>query len=149
MLTALNEVTNLVEDILATGEGRLCVQSEPNYLNLGEVIGGASGGAGYQVAASAVVKSAELNGLSWVRNWIIGIKSTQSYDAGFLRRIVGTDDYHALASAQSSSAPGYRGHGANESTTAGNNLLGDTVQFYVKNVGGSAADIWAQVQLMG
>lgn len=64
MITALNEDTNLVQDLTTTGEGRLCVEHSPRYLDLGQVLDAT-------VAAYAEVLATPVDGIDWVRHVIL------------------------------------------------------------------------------
>ena len=78
MLTALDKETMQVKNVQSTSDGRLCVESNFRYEDLGEIFNGDSGGSAYQVAAGAVVYSGIYSDLDWVRNVVLITKATNA-----------------------------------------------------------------------
>jgi hypothetical protein len=64
MITAINEDTNLVQDVTTTSEGRLCVEQSPRYYDLGEIINDT-------IAAYAEVLAAPVDEIDWARHTIL------------------------------------------------------------------------------
>ena len=78
MITALNEDTNLVQDVTTTGDGRLRVEITPRYLDMGLVVNGDEGGNGYEIAAGAYTTPVVLTDLDWARYALYFYKSNST-----------------------------------------------------------------------
>lgn len=151
ILTAIDKDTRQTRNVLSTSDGALCVELTPRYSDLGEVIGGDSGAAGYQLAAGASVYSSYFSSIEWQRYIIAIYKTTSGASATlYLCRV---DSSGVEANAYQISTMGGTGTYWNGTPLSSSNAvlqpIGCKGRFRVTNTGSSAIDVWLHVQLLG
>lgn len=144
MITALNEDTNLVQDLTTTSEGRLCVESAPRYVYLDRVINTA-------IAAYAEVLASTIDNLDWTRHLILSASYTIHVDdtctVKAYRQTTNGDIGAApvdLMTLTGSDCPVYSADCSLVDFTPGYG-----VKFAVRNNSGQSANISLSAQLLG
>lgn len=144
MITALNEDTNLVQDVTTTGEGRLCVEHSPRYHDLGQILD-------VTLAAYAEVLATPVDDIDWVRHVLIRAFNGVHVDENCIIRL-----YRRIQSGDAGAEP------VDMATITGSDfslhhyecsvvdiIPGYGAAFAIKNNGAHSAGITLSVQLLG
>ncbi|MCE5322061.1 hypothetical protein LLG46_01960 [bacterium] len=147
MITALNEDTNLVQDVTTTGDGRLRVEVTSRYAGMRSLVDGNEGGNGYTIAAGAYTTPVVITDLAWTRYALYFYKSN-STGTLYLSRI---DDEGNVSEVEGtisnvfSVASGYW----RDMLTTSPILCSESIQLRIKNTGSSAGDYWLKIAFFG
>lgn len=124
----------------------------PKYLDLGEIISGTAGGAGYQLAANAIAVSNLFTDVQWVRTVLLTTKASTGGSAilytyrGDTQGV--TSDSGSISLSLSINYYTTVLHpSANSSVYS--SILGYSGKYGIKNSTGSTINVWARAQLLG
>lgn len=150
MITAVDNDTGQERNIFSNGNGELCVEQTPKYLDLGLVVNGDAGGNGHQLAAGAVATVPVVDNVEWVRNIIVMYKSPA---AELHINRINTDGLQAAPANPPPLGATSEYISYTVSPTEGlgtaSGLLGKSAIITIKNTSAAAADCWLAVQLLG
>lgn len=147
MITALNEDTNLVQDVTTTGDGRLRVEVTSRYEDLGLLVDGGEGGNGYEIAAGAYTTPVVLTDLEWAKYTLYFYKSN-STGALYMARIDAEANVSEVEATISNVFTNATGNWRDAVITAPL-LCSLSIQLRLKNTSSSVGNYWLKAAFFG